>query len=77
MLRVISSSPGDLQPVFSAIGDDGLGCKVLHQCDLLVGEGSYFWTVNCVNADRHIFLEHRDGQQSSSATNVSQFSELR
>ncbi len=41
-------------------GDDGLSGKVLHQRDLLVGEGADLLAVNDDGADQLILLEHRD-----------------
>ena len=40
-------------------GDDGLGGEVLHQLDLLVGEGPYFLAGKSECADEFIILQHR------------------
>ena len=41
-------------------GDHGLGGEVLHQLDLLVGEGPDLLAVDDDGADQFVVLEHRD-----------------
>ena len=40
-------------------GDDGLAGEILHQSDLLVGEGTNFLAVNGEGADQFVLLQHR------------------
>ena len=44
-------------------GDDGLGGKVRHQLDLLVGEWLHLLAIDGDGADQLVFLEHRDDKQ--------------
>ena len=49
-------------------GDDGLGGKVLHQLDLLVGERTYLLPVDEDSADQLVFLKHRNGDNGAGAS---------
>src|ERR1700693_3884677 len=53
-------------------GDDGLGSEVLHQLDLLVGEGTNLLPIDDDGADQHIVIEHRYREVSSRAGGVGQ-----
>ena len=46
-------------------GDDGLGGEVLHEIDLLVGEGADLLAVDDDRADQLIVLEHRNAKTSA------------
>ena len=48
-------------------GDDGLGGEVLHQLDLLVGEGPDLLAIDDDSADQLVVLEHRHGEQRARA----------
>ena len=43
-------------------GDDGLSGEVLHQLDLLVGEGADFLAVHSEHTDQFVLLQHRDSR---------------
>ena len=47
--------------------DDGLAGEVRHQLDLLVGERPDLLAVDGDRADQRVVLEHRHGEQRSSA----------
>src|SRR5262245_38263052 len=49
-------------------GDDGLGGKVRHQLDLLVGEGANLLAKDHHNSNQFILLEHRYGERSPYAS---------
>src|SRR5262245_48013005 len=48
-------------------GDDGLGCEIGHQLDLLVGEWADFLAKDHHNSDQFILLEYWYGEVSSNA----------
>ena len=46
-------------------GDDGLRGEVLHQIDLLVGEGTHLLAVDEDRADQLVLFQHRHGDHAS------------
>jgi hypothetical protein len=49
-------------------GNDGLSGEVLHQRDLLVGEGPNLISVQDERADQLVILQHWDGQNRPDTT---------
>ena len=49
-------------------GDDRLSGEVLHQLDLLVGEGANFLAVDGERANQFVLLQHGDSQKCPHAT---------
>jgi hypothetical protein len=48
-------------------GDDGLGCEVLHQFDLLGSKGANLLAINGEGADEFTLLQHRHNEKSAYA----------
>ena len=51
-------------------GNDGLGGEILHQLDLLVGEGPHLLPINDDDANELVFLQHRDGHKCPRASRM-------
>ena len=51
-------------------GDDGLAGEVLHQFDLLVGEGANLLAVDGKDADQLVVLEHRNVKDGPEASEI-------
>ena len=58
-------------------GDHGLGSKVRHQFDLLVGEGTNLLTIYSDCTNKCVLLEHRDNEKCSSTTAINERDERR
>jgi hypothetical protein len=53
-------------------GNDGLGCEVLHQRDLLVSEGPHLLAVDTERTHKFLLSEHRHDEQRASGRKLSQ-----
>src|SRR4029453_13873142 len=66
--KIISALAQFVQQARVLDGDDGLGCEILNQLDLFVGEGTDFLTIDAYGSHQCFTLKHRYAQKRSGPT---------